>query len=56
MSNMALNDMKYSFRPLEVFVPSKDYKVNEEDLQKSINKSKEIFARIKDRKQKKEKS
>lgn len=53
MSNMALNDTKYNFRPLEVFVPSKEYKVNEEELQKSINKSKEIFARLNARKQKK---
>lgn len=49
---MVLNDTKYSFRPLEVFVPSKDYKVDEEALQKSIKKSKEIFARLKERKQK----
>ena len=50
MSNTALNDEKYRFKPLEVFVPSEDYKVDEKELQKSIQKSKEIFARLKAKK------
>lgn len=51
MSNTALNDMKYNFEPLILFQPNPDYKVDELELQKSINKSKELIARIQEKKQ-----
>lgn len=51
MSNTALNDMKYNFEPLILFQPNPDYKVDEFELQKSINKSKELIARIQEKKQ-----
>ena len=50
MSNTALNDMKYNFEPLILFQPKSDYKVDEEELKKSINKSKELIARIQKKK------
>jgi hypothetical protein len=46
MSNTALNDMKYNFEPLQLFQPNPDYKVDEKELQKSMDKSKELIARI----------
>jgi hypothetical protein len=46
MSNTALNDMKYNFEPLELFQPSPDYKVDEKELQKSMDKSRELIAHI----------
>lgn len=33
-----LNDVEYDFRPLEIFVPDPDYKVDELELEKSIEK------------------
>lgn len=50
MSNTALNDMKYNFEPLILFQPKSDYKVDEQELKKSINKSKELIARIQKKK------
>ena len=38
MSNAALNDMKYNFEPLILFQPKADYKVDEQELKKSIDK------------------
>ena len=46
MSSSVLNDTKYDFEPLKLFVPSPDYKVDEEALQKSIEKNKAIIARL----------
>jgi hypothetical protein len=46
MSNTALNDMKYNFEPLKLFQPSPDYKVDEKTLRKSMDKSRELIARI----------
>lgn len=46
MSNTVLNDMKYNFEPLILFQPKSDYKVDEQELKKSIDKSKELIARI----------
>jgi hypothetical protein len=46
MSNTELNDMKYNFEPLKLFQPSPEYKVDEKELQKSIDKSRELIARI----------
>ena len=50
MSNTALNDMKYNFEPLILFQPKSDYKVDEQELKKSIDKSKEFIARIQKKK------
>ena len=50
MSNTALNDMKYNFEPLILFQPKADYKVDEQELKKSIDKSKELIARIQKKK------
>lgn len=50
MSNTALNDMKYNFKPLILFQPKSDYKVDEQELKKSIDKSKELIARIQKKK------
>ena len=54
MSKTALNDLTYNFEPLELFVPDSNYKVNEEELQKSIQKSQEFISFIQDYKKKKE--
>ena len=50
MSNTALNDMRYNFEPLVLFQPKSDYKVDEQELKKSIDKSKELIARIQKKK------
>ena len=50
MSNTALNDIKYNFEPLILFQPKSDYKVDEQELKKSIDKSKELIARIQKKK------
>ena len=52
MSKTALNDVTYNFEPLELFVPDSDYKVNEEELQKSIQKSQEFISFIQEYKKK----
>ena len=54
MSKTALNDVTYNFEPLELFVPDSNYKVNEEELQKSIQKSQEFISFIQDYKKKKQ--
>jgi sulfur relay (sulfurtransferase) DsrC/TusE family protein len=46
MSNTALKDIKYNFEPLKLFRLSPDYKVDEKELQKSMDKSRELIARI----------
>ena len=43
MSKTSLNDLVYSFEPLEVFSPDPDYKVDEIELQKSITKSRDMM-------------
>ncbi len=55
MGKTALNDVTYNFEPLELHVPDPDYKVNEVDLQKSIQKSREFISFIQDYKENKEK-
>lgn len=50
MSNTALNDMRYNFEPLTLFQPKSDYKVDEQELKKSIDKSKELISRIQEKK------
>lgn len=39
----AINDFVYSFELLEIFSPDPDYKVDEIELRKSINKSREMM-------------
>ena len=51
MSNKALNDMSYNFEPLKLFQPESDYKVDENDLRKSIEKNKKLIARIQKKKE-----
>ena len=46
MSKTALNDVIYNFEPLELFVPDSDYKADKEELQKSIQKSRESISFI----------
>ena len=50
MSNTALNDMKYNFEPLTLFQPKIDYKVDEKELKKSVEKSEELIERIQKKK------
>ncbi len=50
MRNTALNDMKYNFEPLILFQPKSDYKVDEQELKKSIDRSRELIARIQKKK------
>ena len=52
MSKTALNDVTYNFESLELFVPDSDYKVNEEELQKSIQKSRKFISFIQEYKKK----
>lgn len=54
MGKTALNDVIYNFEPLELCVPDPDYKVDEEELQKSIQKSQEFISFIQDYKKMKE--
>lgn len=42
MGRTSLNDLEYSFEPLKIVTPDPDHKVNEAELQKSIQKSKEM--------------
>ena len=46
MSRTALNDITYNFEPLELYKPDPDYKVDEVELQKSIQKSQELISFI----------
>lgn len=54
MGKTALNDVTYNFEPLELCVPDRDYKVDEAELQKSIQKSREFISFIQDYKKRKE--
>ncbi len=42
--------MKYNFEPLILFQPKSDYKVDEQELKKSIDRSRELIARIQKKK------
>ena len=46
MCNTSLDDTKYNFDPLILFQPKSNYKVDEQELKKSIDKNKELIARI----------
>lgn len=48
MEKTALNDVIYNFEPLELCMPESDYKVDEKELQKSIQKSREFISFIQD--------
>ena len=48
MGKTALNDVIYNFEPLELCMPEPDYKVDEKELQKSIQKSMEFISFIQD--------
>lgn len=48
MEHYVLNDVEYDFKPLEIFVPDPDYKADEKELKKSIEKNKAIIARIRE--------
>lgn len=53
MGKTALDDVTYNFEPLELFVPDPNYKVNDEELQKSIQKSQELISFIQNYKKEK---
>lgn len=48
MEKYALNDVQYNFKPFEIFTQGSDYEVDEEELEKSIQKSKAIRDRVRD--------
>ncbi len=48
MERYVLNDVEYDFKPLEIFVPDPNYKVDEKELEKSIEKNKAIIARARE--------
>ena len=52
MGRTSLNDLEYSFEPLKIVTPDPDHKVDEAELQKSIQKSKEMVAVIEEYKRK----
>lgn len=52
MKRTSLNDMVYSFEPLKIVEPDPNHKVDEAELQKSIQKSKEMVAVIEEYKRK----
>ena len=52
MGRTSLNDLEYSFEPLKIVTPDPDHKVDEAELQKIIQKSKEMVAVIEEYKRK----
>lgn len=46
MSKTALNDLSYNFEPLKLFQPKPDYKVDENELKKSREKSMALIDKI----------
>ena len=45
MESYVLNDIEYDFKPLEIFVPDPNYKVDEKELEKSIEKNIAIISK-----------
>ncbi len=45
MESYVLNDVEYDLNPLEIFVPDPNYKVDEKELEKSIEKNKAIISK-----------
>ena len=52
MGKSSLNDLVYSFEPLQIFTPDSNHRVDEAQLQKSIQKSKEMMAVVEEYKRK----
>ena len=52
MGKSSLNDLIYSFEPLQIITPDPNHKVDETQLQKSIQKSKDMMAVIEEYKRK----
>lgn len=52
MRKSSLNDLIYSFEPLQIITPDPNHKVDETQLQKSIQKSREMMAVIEEYKRK----
>ena len=52
MGRTSLNDLVYSFEPLEIVTPDPNHEVDETELQESIQKSKEMMAVIEEYKRK----
>lgn len=52
MESYILNDVEYDFKPLEIFVPDPNYKVDKKELEKSIEKNKAIIARVRENRKK----
>ena len=52
MRSSSLNDLIYNFESLQVIAPDPNHKVDEAQLQKSIQKSKEMMAVIEEYKRK----
>ena len=48
MESYVLNDVEYDVKPLEIFVPDPNYKVDEKELEKSTEKDKAIIARVRE--------
>lgn len=48
MEKYALNDVNYNFKPFEIFTQDSNYEVDEEELEKSIQKSKAIRDRVRE--------
>ena len=48
MESYVLNDVEYYFKPLEFFVSDPNYKVDEKELKKSIEKNKAKIARARE--------
>ena len=46
MWNASLNELVYGFELLEIVAPDPDHKADEAELQKSIQKSKEMMAMV----------
>ncbi len=46
MRKTSLNDLVYGLEPLEIVAPDPNHKADEAELQKSIQKSKEMMAVI----------
>lgn len=49
MTNTAMNDMSYSFEPLVLFEPDPNYKIDEAELQKSIEKNRELIKKTREK-------
>lgn len=52
MGKATLNDLVYSFEPLKIITPDPNHKVDETQLQKSIQKSRDMMAVVEEYKRK----